>query len=476
MDYSETGGAIILALIGGFGFYLLARRRQRLSDFQRLLAKRRSPDEAVASSARHDLTYAFDLEIFQEDLPLIHQALLEPFDDDDEPFSTREALVTLFWRVRDRSTLDFLQRRFDGLGENPGTLSAALRVFFSSGSMHALEQVCRIVEDHAPNVKRCEASWILLPMETQFAEIFFPRLLPALVNSGLKSQFYYLASSLARAGALEPRHLSGHEAQMVADLRAAVKQVADHIGTVPEGHDAEIEREDDVHDLLSLASIVRFLPPSDALRDALLPVGRFPQEVSWHAGMCSDVRVSAFVSLVALGLQIDEADWKRFCTQPHLRFQLYDSLGDADRLNRIPAAYRAFFTEELLALGDLAHWLASPFEMTAPPEGIEVVDVRRGTLEEREVRYYILRFFYRPGAESNHMPTGWMLGVSGPWDAGSAVPAIAGESRDTSSSFESESATDVDAFFAAFIEGRSEVFRPQSQPTGDAAGPSRKRA
>lgn len=148
------------------------------------------------------------------------------------------------------------------------------------------------------------------------------------------------------------------------------------------------------------------------------------------AAQLTDMRVRGFAvgALVRRGEKVEEAAVESVCASTIGWRVLVPQLLAAGKTDLVPAAYA---TLESAAKADMVGWLLHPSEVGREPEEIELVKaidlpaeagVANG--EKKAIaRYYVFKF--RSDLDA-FKKSGWMMGLSGPWDAGKSFSQSAG--------------------------------------------------
>ena len=111
----------------------------------------------------------------------------------------------------------------------------------------------------------------------------------------------------------------------------------------------------------------------------------------------------AIKNYVIHDIQIKEEIVNKVATNPEYAYRLYNILEKEGKQDIFPKAYN---TQEYIARMHMIEWLMYPTELGKIPDEIECI----GTIEEKDVIYYIYQFKEAEGAFKDF---GYMMGISG---------------------------------------------------------------
>ncbi|NNM88721.1 MAG: hypothetical protein HKL95_09405 [Phycisphaerae bacterium] len=129
----------------------------------------------------------------------------------------------------------------------------------------------------------------------------------------------------------------------------------------------------------------------------------------------------AVLSMVRQDRVVDTKVLEAVAASSEVRNYLYDGLASLHRLELFPAR---FATQEAFAESDMVNWLIFPTELERSPHEIELMNTFDN--DNASLRYYLFRF-------RTHEPhwaakSGWMAGLSGPFEVAAMPTTNAGGS------------------------------------------------
>lgn len=414
-----TSMAWIVGIVALVTAYALLRRNPAGDDVRparppAFLTNLRSTDAEVRERAQEDLEESWGSGALpRKYLQFVYEELRQSYPDDGNEWCVRNSLLKALQSQRSseksEKTIVIIQEIFPTLPDE--SREPALEVLGQFGIYEAIEVMLNLLETHRPDLGRFP-SWKIWgphhsqPLPRRLMNMYFPRVLGLLDDASpesLRRSVYALIESQV-----------GNDCTI--ELTTAAKdqlaQDIEHNTRILEEPPSDEKAFDARQTLRDLIIIGKSLTTDDArVVDAIKAVTTLPAEHAWMYIEREDVRASATLALLEMGMEPPPEQLAIYFNDTRLRYYLMTSLIELKRTDLIPGELRS---QRAMAEADLVYWLCSPSEMCGPPESIELIQESRITVDGDSARIFIFAVLYPENPDNSYMPSGWMIGFSGP--------------------------------------------------------------
>ncbi len=400
-----------LVMLGVLGVAMVVakyRARRRIPPPPSFLKELASPDDEIRERAS-DALCEFSGGWSVEHLPAVYEAIRQSYPDDLEGIcSTRVQLLNVLWFTRDADTVDFIANVFSSLPRDRTISSKALYILSEANSRNSVSTLLDLLEEHEPPLESAFSVFgrlLARPVKRELVEVLFPRIFKLLSQNDVKSDVYAMTIHCLKKGQIDVNELGRIKESLTRDFEQALKNLGRHeIQSFEVGLIAEL--------LKKLIELAGFLPSETKLYKLLRAVLEVPSTRTWLDVERTDLRLQALITLTRWNARVPGELINQFAADPKTRITFLNNLTEIGRADLFPSA---FLSQEQLAQSDMVFWLCSGFEMQAPPDAIETMDSFIADCHGDDKRFYVFKFYYPVDEEVEHMPCGWLAGVSGPW-------------------------------------------------------------